>query len=109
MQLAAQIDIQKATAALPQPDDASVLSDLDGAAPTADWTVHAGALILVRPDGRIAFCSHADAPERLHADCRHVFGQATEGAARCACRDRFLPPHDGAAQAGTPGTLLPLC
>ncbi|WP_257998749.1 hypothetical protein [Xanthomonas arboricola] len=69
-------------AAVPQPDDATALSDLDGAAHAAYGIADTSALILVRPDGHIAFRGRADTPELLRAYCERVFRPATEGAAR---------------------------
>lgn len=69
-------------AAVPQPDDATALSDLDGAAHAAYGIADTSALILVRPDGHIAFRGRADTPEHLRSYCKRVFDPATEGAAR---------------------------
>lgn len=61
-------------AANPEPDGATVLSDLDGRAHAAYGVDGTPALILVRPDGHIAFRGPADEPERLRAYCHKVFG-----------------------------------
>lgn len=61
-------------AALAQPDDALVLSDLDGVAHAAYGVDDTAALILVRPDGHIAFRGPARQPELLAAYCTKVFG-----------------------------------
>ena len=58
----------------PPPTGATVLSDLDGLAHGAYGVVDTPALILVRPDGHIAFRGPADRPELLHAYCDRVFG-----------------------------------
>lgn len=68
-------------AAVPQPDDATALSDLDGAAHAAYGIADTSALILVRPDGHIAFRGRADAPELLRAYCERIFVTAVQGAA----------------------------
>lgn len=62
-------------AALAQSDDAVVLSDLDGIAHAAFGTDDTPALVLVRPDGHIAFRGPAGQPELLSAYCAKVFGQ----------------------------------
>ena len=61
-------------AAVPQPDDAPALSDLDGVAHAAYGVEETPALILVRPDGHIAFRGPAERPELLRAYCERVFG-----------------------------------
>ncbi|WP_127168570.1 FAD-dependent monooxygenase [Xanthomonas sp. BRIP62415] len=68
-------------AAVPQPDDATALSDLDGAAHAAYGIADTSALILVRPDGHIAFRGRADAPELLRAYCERIFVPAVQDAA----------------------------
>ncbi|SDA34014.1 3-(3-hydroxy-phenyl)propionate hydroxylase [Methylobacterium sp. UNC378MF] len=50
-----------------------VLSDLDGKAHGAYGLEGQPALVLVRPDGHIAYRDAADRPERLAAYCRRVF------------------------------------
>lgn len=50
-----------------------VLSDLDGKAHGAYGLEGQPALVLVRPDGHIAYRDAADQPERLAAYCRRVF------------------------------------
>ena len=63
-------------AAIAEPDDALMLSDLDGIAHAAYGLGSTPALILVRPDGHIAFRGPADEPELLRAYCEKVFGPA---------------------------------
>ncbi|AXA90599.1 FAD-dependent monooxygenase [Massilia sp. YMA4] len=65
-------------AALAQPDDAVVLSDLDGEAHAAYGMDGQPALVLVRPDGHIAFRAAAAEPELLLAYCNKVFGSSNE-------------------------------
>ena len=55
--------------------DAPVLSDLDGKAHGAYGLEGQPAVILVRPDGHIAFRGTADRPDRLAGYCRRVFGE----------------------------------
>ena len=62
-------------AAVPGPDDATVLSDLDGVAHSAYGLAGKPALILVRPDGHIAFRGPVDEPKMLRDYCTKVFGQ----------------------------------
>lgn len=64
--------------ATPGPEDATPLSDLDGAAHAAYGIPQEGvaALVLVRPDGHIALRASADQPALLAAYCRRVFGPA---------------------------------
>lgn len=57
----------------PTPDGPTVLSDLDGHAHAAYGVDGRAALILVRPDGHIAFRGPAEQPELLSAYCRRVF------------------------------------
>lgn len=64
-------------AATPETDGTTVLSDLDGVAHGAYGVGSTPALILVRPDGHIAFRGPADEPELLSAYCSKVFGPAT--------------------------------
>ncbi|MDB5628411.1 MAG: putative pentachlorophenol monooxygenase, FAD-binding, partial [Tardiphaga sp.] len=64
------------SAAIPASDDAAALSDLDGEAHAAYDIGANAALILVRPDGHIAFRGPANQPELLRAYCERVFGQA---------------------------------
>ncbi len=60
-------------AAVPGPDDPFALSDLDYEAHAA-YGLDDSALILVRPDGHIAFRGPADRPDKLRAYCERVFG-----------------------------------
>ncbi|MBL6081210.1 FAD-dependent monooxygenase [Belnapia sp. T18] len=55
--------------------DALVLSDLDGKAHGAYGLEGETTLVLIRPDGHIAFRGAADEPHRLAAYCRKVFGE----------------------------------
>jgi 2-polyprenyl-6-methoxyphenol hydroxylase-like FAD-dependent oxidoreductase len=64
-------------AAVAHGGDAMVLSDLDGEAHAAYGIGDTAALILVRPDGHIAFRGRADRPDMLDAYCLKVIG--TEG------------------------------
>lgn len=57
-------------------DKTTCLFDLDGVAHDAYGLEGAPALVLIRPDGHIAFRGAADHPERLHAYCRKVAGHA---------------------------------
>ncbi|MGY3452088.1 FAD-dependent monooxygenase [Bradyrhizobium sp. USDA 4353] len=66
-------------AAVPGPDDPTALSDLDGLAHAAYGIGSEAALVLVRPDGHIAFRGAADQPERLTAYCRKLFGDQSAG------------------------------
>lgn len=54
-------------------DDEATLSDLDGEAHAAYGVGDTPALILVRPDGHIAFRGRADRPDLLEAYCKKVF------------------------------------
>ena len=63
-------------AAVPMPNDATAVSDLDGDAHAAYGIRSNLALIVVRPDGHIAFRGPADEPELLRAFCVKVFGPA---------------------------------
>lgn len=56
--------------------DALALSDLDNEAHAA-YGISDDAVILVRPDGHIAYRGRADRPEMLAAYCTRVFGNAT--------------------------------
>jgi 3-(3-hydroxy-phenyl)propionate hydroxylase len=58
------------------PADVTVLSDLDGVAHGAYGVDSTPALVLVRPDGHIAFRGPASQPELLRAYCEKVFGAA---------------------------------
>ncbi|MEG3082099.1 FAD-dependent oxidoreductase [Sphingomonas sp. PB2P12] len=60
-------------AAVADADDATTLSDLDGEAHAAYGIGDTAALILVRPDGHIAFRGRADQPDLLRAYCHKVF------------------------------------
>jgi 2-polyprenyl-6-methoxyphenol hydroxylase-like FAD-dependent oxidoreductase len=64
-------------AAVPSHDDAVSLSDLDGVAHAAYGLTTSPALILVRPDGHIAFRGPVDRSELLSAYCEKVFGRAS--------------------------------
>ncbi|MFC7663592.1 hypothetical protein ACFQWF_14045 [Methylorubrum suomiense] len=55
-----------------------VLSDLDGKAHGAYGLDGQPALVLVRPDGHIAFRDTAEDPDRLAAYCRRVFSDEAE-------------------------------
>ncbi|KQQ31067.1 FAD-binding monooxygenase [Duganella sp. Leaf126] len=61
-------------AAAPPPADRSALSDLDGVAHAAYGVEDTPALVLVRPDGHIAFRGPLDRPDLLRAYCTRVFG-----------------------------------
>ncbi len=63
-------------AAVAGEEDALVLSDLDNEAHAA-YGISEGALVLVRPDGHIAYRGRADRPELLAAYCARIFGNAT--------------------------------
>lgn len=63
-------------AAVAGEQDALVLSDLDNEAHTA-YGLTDGAVVLVRPDGHIAYRGRADRPELLSAYCARIFGNAT--------------------------------
>ena len=56
------------------------LSDLDGAAHAAYGLNGTPALILVRPDGHIAFRGQAAKPEALLRYCETVFAQPAKAA-----------------------------
>ncbi len=58
--------------------DAAVLSDLDGKAHGAYGLEGESALVLVRPDGHIAFRGAAHRADRLAAYCAKVFGTGDE-------------------------------
>lgn len=55
-------------------DDVPALSDLDGKAHGAYGLEGQPAILLIRPDGHIAFRDAADRSDRLAAYCRRVFG-----------------------------------
>jgi 3-(3-hydroxy-phenyl)propionate hydroxylase len=59
---------------VPEAGDATALFDLDGVAHSAYGIEGAPALVLVRPDGHIAFRGPLDKPELLRAYCSRVFG-----------------------------------
>ncbi|WP_371861559.1 aromatic-ring hydroxylase C-terminal domain-containing protein [Pseudoduganella armeniaca] len=65
-------------AALAQPDDAVVLSDLDGVAHGAYGMDGQPALVLIRPDGHIAFRAPAAEAALLVTYCNKVFGATNE-------------------------------
>lgn len=58
--------------------DTPVLSDLDGKAHGAYGLEGEAALLLVRPDGHVAFRGPAGRPERLATYCRKVFGAGSQ-------------------------------
>lgn len=60
-------------AAIAGTQDAMALSDLDGEAHAAYGLGEEAALILIRPDGHIAFRGRADRPDLLDAYCQSVF------------------------------------
>lgn len=62
--------------AVPAAEDPTVLFDLDGEAHGAYGIDSAPALVLVRPDGHVAFRGPADAPDLLWRYCEKVFGQS---------------------------------
>ncbi|WP_337267474.1 FAD-dependent monooxygenase [Oryzifoliimicrobium ureilyticus] len=62
------------SAAVPEAGDALALSDLDGTAHATYGIGATSALILVRPDGHIAFRGPADKPQHLRAYCERMFG-----------------------------------
>ncbi len=72
---------------------ATVLSDLDTHAHSAYGIGDIPALVLVRPDGVIAFRGEADRPERLKAYCEKVFGPAP-----VAAKDRAAPKVAGSRE-----------
>jgi 2-polyprenyl-6-methoxyphenol hydroxylase-like FAD-dependent oxidoreductase len=72
---------------------ATVLSDLDTHAHSAYGIGEVPALVLVRPDGVIAFRGEADSPERLKAYCEKVFGPAP-----VATEDRGAPKAAGSRE-----------
>ncbi|WP_184409993.1 FAD-dependent monooxygenase [Xanthomonas translucens] len=59
---------------VPEAGDATALFDLDGVAHGAYGIEDVPALVLVRPDGHIAFRGPCDRPELLWAYCSRVFG-----------------------------------
>ena len=59
--------------------DVPVLSDLDGKAHGAYGLEGRPALVLVRPDGHIAFRGEAGRTDHLVAYCRRVFGPGAGG------------------------------
>ncbi|KAA8921140.1 MULTISPECIES: FAD-dependent monooxygenase [Xanthomonas] len=60
---------------VPQAGDATALFDLDGVAHGAYGIEGDPAMVLVRPDGHIAFRGPLDAPQRLRAYCARIFGE----------------------------------
>lgn len=60
-------------AAVPEDNDAVALSDLDYEAHAA-YGLSSPSLVLIRPDGHIAYRGPADEPEKLAAYCERVFG-----------------------------------
>ncbi|WP_458097943.1 FAD-dependent monooxygenase [Roseomonas sp. WA12] len=62
-----------------------VLSDLDGKAHGAYGLEGTPALVLVRPDGHIAFRDEASGGERLAAYCNRIFGAAWGMSAAVGC------------------------
>lgn len=69
-------------AAMPEAGDPIAFSDLDYEAHAA-YGLHKVSLVLVRPDGHIAFRGGADTVEKLRAYCQRVFGDPS-GRARPA-------------------------
>ena len=69
-------------AAIAREKDPIVLSDLDGEAHAAYGIGADAALILVRPDGHIAFRGQAHQPDMLRAYCMKVFGPEGDGTAQ---------------------------
>ncbi|MBB3950837.1 hypothetical protein [Aureimonas jatrophae] len=63
-------------AAVPEARDAVALSDLDAEAHAAYGVGSSPALVLVRPDGHIAFRGPASHAEAVAAYCERVFGPA---------------------------------
>ena len=61
-------------AAQPRAEGMTALSDLDGLAHAAYGVDGTPALILIRPDGHIAFRGHAEKPELLCIYCERIFG-----------------------------------
>lgn len=61
-------------AAVAEASDVVALSDLDGEAHAAYGIGSSPALVLVRPDGHVAFRGPADRADRLRAYCEKVFG-----------------------------------
>lgn len=72
--------------------DTPVLSDLDGRAHGAYGLEGQPALVLVRPDGHIAFRSGADQPDRLIAYCGKVFGPPAAVAAHSDAEQATAAP-----------------
>ena len=64
-------------AAFASASDLITLSDLDHEAHAA-YGLQAAALILVRPDGHIAYRGAADHPEKLRSYCEKIFGPAAK-------------------------------
>lgn len=60
-------------AALPDKKGPIALSDLDDVAHNAYGLQNTAALILVRPDGHIAYCSSIDDADKLEAYCSRIF------------------------------------
>ena len=69
---------------LPDPAPAPLLSDMDGEAHGAYGLDRRPALVLVRPDGHIAFRDAADRADRLSAYCRRMFDEPSAQAPRMA-------------------------
>jgi hypothetical protein len=63
-------------AAVPDKEDALALSDLDNEAHAA-YGISDGAVVLVRPDGHIAYRGRADRPDLLRAYCVRIFADTT--------------------------------
>jgi 2-polyprenyl-6-methoxyphenol hydroxylase-like FAD-dependent oxidoreductase len=61
-------------AAVPEEGDPLPVSDLDGVAHAAYGIRDAPSLVLIRPDGHIAFRGPAGRPDQLQAYCVRVFG-----------------------------------
>jgi len=66
------------SAAVPSNEDGVVLSDLDGEAHAAYGIGDTPAVILVRPDGHIAFRGRADRTGMLRVYCHKVFGSDSD-------------------------------
>lgn len=73
-----------------------VLLDLDGLAHAAYGLQGRPALVLLRPDGHIAFRGTADHPEQLEAYCREVSGRTSVP----------LPEHPVPSRTGAVGTAV---
>ncbi len=81
------------SAAVPASGDPVPLSDLDGEAHAA-YGLDTPALILVRPDGHIAYRGSADRPDLLRGYCERVFGHADREQGAEAERREGTPDAD---------------